>query len=121
MMPEKISMLPQMQIGEFVRKYVPDIFRYCDAHPSELAQLRNRDYCNEIFGLQWPFCLERHEIFPKDWDAPSRFWKGQEYYCFDKRMYVCSQWYEYHFHQFCRYLRRLGIEPEPVVIVRRKT
>ena len=51
-----------MKIGKLVRRYVPDIFAYCEEHPEELTRLMSEDYSNRTFGIYFAFCLETHDI-----------------------------------------------------------
>ncbi len=51
------------QIGQFVRRHIPAIFRYCEAHdPRELVRLQDARYCKDIFDINYPFCAASDTI-----------------------------------------------------------
>src|ERR1700730_295794 len=94
-----------MRIGEFVKDHLGKIFEHCESNPAELAHLMDADYSRRTFGLAWPFCADAGRISTKD---HNRYWAAR-YVCGDKRLRVCSQWFERQREPFRSYLMSKGI------------
>lgn len=94
-----------MRVGELVKHYVGDILRYCENDPNELLRLMDAAYSKRKFNIRWPFLTEAGGITSRD---HPRYW--QDRYVFgDKRLRICSQWYEKDREVFCQYLLSMGI------------
>jgi 5-methylcytosine-specific restriction endonuclease McrA len=90
-----------MRIGELVRDHIGKIFRHCETDPAELMRLMDADYSRLTFGLAWPFCADANKVAAKD---HSRYWTDH-YVIGDRRVRVCSQWYERQRDDLYDYLR----------------
>jgi hypothetical protein len=94
-----------MRIGEFVKDHLDEIFRYCESDPAELTRLMDTGYSKKTFGLAWPFCADASGISVKD---HIRYWRNLHVVC-DRRVRVCSQWFERQREPFRSYLVSRGI------------
>jgi hypothetical protein len=76
-------------------------------------RLMNADYSRRTFGLAWPFCVDANTLAAKD---HNRYWTDR-YVVGDKRLRVCSQWFERQRDAFCAYLTAksitLSFPPKP--------
>jgi 5-methylcytosine-specific restriction endonuclease McrA len=99
-----------MLIGEFVRRHIPAIFRYCETvDPAEIARLQDAQYSKETLGIHYPFCKPVAMIGA---DKQVRYWRG-EYPVAGMTVRVTSQWFNPPTSDsralFRRYLAKRGI------------
>jgi hypothetical protein len=90
--------MQSMRIGELVKDHIGKIFRHCENDPTELIRLMSAEYSRRTFGLAWPFCADADKITDN-----SRYW-ADRYVLGERRLRVCSQWYERQREGFCNYL-----------------
>jgi 5-methylcytosine-specific restriction endonuclease McrA len=100
-----------MRIGELVKANIGNIFRYCENEPAELARLMSAEYTRMRFGLAWPFCTDTDKIAARD---HCRYWTTQ-YVVADRRVRVCSQWFDKQQEAFSNYLVAKQIAPAPAI------
>jgi hypothetical protein len=94
------------RIGELVKAHIAKILRYCEeVEQSELARLMNPAYSKDNLGLYFPFCAPAEAIEPLE---SKRYWRDV-YRVGDKKVRVCSQWFEHNRAPFCKYLRSKNI------------
>ena len=102
-----------MRIGKLVIHHIEKIFRYCeDVDPSELKRLTNRDYSNETFGINFPFCKEASLISEKE---HNRYWAKPSYQVEGKIVRVTSQWAIHHKQRFIDYIVDKGISDRATI------
>jgi hypothetical protein len=101
----------EIRIGELVKDHIGKIFRYCETDPAELLRLMDTEYCRRTFGLAWPFCADADKLPLKD---HTRYW-CDGYAVGDRRVRVCSQWYDRQRGRFCDYLaaKRIALVSKP--------
>ena len=95
-----------MKIGKLVQGHIKEIFKYCEiTDHEELVNLTNAEYSKNIFGINFPFCLESSQIskeFSKRFYTTHYVVRGVSYR-------VCSQWFMQSKPQFLAYLEMLKI------------
>jgi hypothetical protein len=98
--------MPPPPIGQLVTQYIIEIFKHCEAHPSELDSLLDKERSNINFGINFPFCIEVENIGTTRETSSKRFWT-REYKVGDKKVRVTSQWYERNRLRFNKYLKKI--------------
>ncbi len=95
-----------MLIGQYVREHIKQIFDYCEGNPNELEHLLDRRESKEIFGLNYPFCIEVKNIDERERTRKHRRYWVQVYSVRGKEVRVTNEWYEpKHRQTFISYLR----------------
>lgn len=101
-----------MRIAELVKDNLGKIFRHCEADAVELTRLMSAEYSRRTFGLAWSFCADASQISAKD---HPRYW-AEIYIVGNRRVRVCSQWYDRQWDTFWNYLaaKRIALpSPQP--------
>lgn len=79
-----------MKIGQFVKRIVPAIFKYCETtNPSEFARLQDPRYSKQTFDINYPFCKPVSKIVPEE---HMRFYNAT-YDVHNIPVRVTSQWF----------------------------
>jgi 5-methylcytosine-specific restriction endonuclease McrA len=98
-----------MRIGKLVKQHIKQIFFHCDnVEHDEISSLLDPTFSNNIFGTNFPFCIELENI---EQSQSIRYWT-ETYLVRGKRVRVTSQWYERSRQSFTKYLESKGIAPE---------
>lgn len=95
-------------IGEFVRRHLPQILRYCQQHPEELVNLQDRAYSLATFRQSRPVVVAAEPDQKLD-----RYWSAKSSEPFSGAGFrVTSEWVSnLHTAHFVAYLREKGITP----------
>jgi hypothetical protein len=89
-----------MKIGELVKTYIESVFLYCEQSDSiELERLKDKNYSNEIFGINFPYCSS---VLVAQSNS-KRYWK-EAYKVKGEVLRVSSQWTIKHKTKFLNYL-----------------
>ena len=98
-----------MKIGQLVKANIKQILKYCETiEHQEFSNLLNIDYSKQVFGINFPFCIEIEDINASE---SRRYWT-EIYLVRGKRVRVSSQWYERNKPAFIQYLKSKQIQPE---------
>lgn len=102
-----------MKIGKLVKQHIEKIFLNCDNFEhDEIYSLLDLEYSKNMFGINFPFCIELENInenIKKNWSK--RYW-AETYLVRGKQVRVTSQWFEMSESLFMKYLELKGISPE---------
>lgn len=99
-----------MKIGELVKRHIKQIFLHCDnVEHDEVSSLLNRKYSKQMFGINFPFCIELANI---ERSQSKRYWTTV-YLVRGKSVRVTSQWLETSRPLFMKYLEAKDIAPQP--------
>lgn len=97
------------KVGEIVRLNVPQIFDHCvHDDPDEIVKLLDKQYCSDIFRLNFAFLRTPAEIELAG--GHKRYWKDV-HHILDHEVRVTSQWHARHLAPFLRYLVDKGLTP----------
>ncbi|WP_277454085.1 HNH endonuclease signature motif containing protein [Janibacter sp. DB-40] len=103
-------------IGQLVRDNLPQIFEHCAQYdPEEITKLSDKEYCNEVFNLNWAFLAtpaEAELIRQQDKNGKDRYW-APVYQVLDHEVRVTNHWVERKNHRehFLLYLAEKGLTP----------
>ena len=90
-----------MKIGQLVRTYASQVFRYCnEGDHEELIRLMDAKYSKQTFGISFPFCAEVENVTS---NLHPRYWR-EIHVVRGRSVKVCSQWYDKSKGLFCQYL-----------------
>lgn len=95
-----------MTIGALVKQHITQIFSNCHNEDGEIDRLLNPEKSKEIFGLNFPFCIELENIEPKQ---SRRYWVNI-YAVKGKRVRVTNEWKKRNRLKFEKYLEAKGIK-----------
>ena len=86
-----------MKIGPLVKKFIPEIIKYCEkVDLSEIQRLQDEDYCKKTFNINYPFWTSEKV-------GTERYWKPI-YKVNNIHMKGCNDWYLRNKESFRKYL-----------------
>jgi hypothetical protein len=91
-----------MQIGEYVRHFIDQIFKN-----DEIEQLQDKEYSKKNFGINYPFCMDIERIKGEKLDG--RYW-AKVYEVCSKKVRVANDWHPRNLAPFKEYLKSKSIE-----------
>jgi len=95
-----------MKIGKFVKRCVPAIFDYCEAHDhSEFVRLQDPRFSKDIFNINYPFC----KVDTKISQAEQARYLRDVYTVHGIPVRVTNDWYAKSLPLFRQYLVERGI------------